>query len=193
MQRQAISLIKKERPIIQTGVEKLVAKDSESTLYAKNSGLVKYINNEKIIIHERSALLINKTNKPSLLSKIKKNINRNKKISLSIIKRKTYEIEKIKKSNQNIIMCQTSIVKKNEWVKKGQLIADGTGTYDGKLSLGKNLLIGYMGWEGYNFEDAIVINEKLIHDDSLTSISIKRYKTFIVSNEIGEVRTHFYH
>ena len=89
-------------------------------------------------------------------------------------------------------MYQQPIIKEKQWIKKGQLIVDGAGTYEGKLSLGRNLLIGYIGWEGYNFEDAVVINEKLIKEDLLTSMNIKKFKTFLISNEVGEVRNEHY-
>ena len=76
---------------------------------------------------------------------------------------------------------------KKEWVKKGQIIAEGTGSFKGELSLGKNILIAYMTWEGYNFEDAIVISERLIHDELYDSIHIKKYKTYLINKETEEV------
>ena len=85
-------------------------------------------------------------------------------------------------------MKQKPIVKKDEWVIKGQVIADSSSTNNGKLSLGKNTLIGYVGWEGYNFEDAIVISERLVQNDTFKSLHIKKYKTFLFNDETGEVR-----
>lgn len=193
MQRQAIPLIKKEKPIVQTGLEKSIAKDSQSTLSAKNSGKVKYISHEKIIIEENSNLITQDKINETLLKKIKKNLAINYKKNLCFVKKRIYKLEQFKKSNQNTTMYQIPLVKKNQVVKKGQLISDGTATSQGKLSLGKNLLLGYLGWEGYNFEDAVVINEKIINEDILTSINVKKYKTFLVSNEFGEVRTKYYH
>jgi DNA-directed RNA polymerase subunit beta len=192
MQRQAIPLIKKEKPIVQTGLEKRVAKDSQSSISAKRSGVIKYVTKKKIIIHEIFSALTKPTTSITLLRKIKNKLKEKKDKKFKTKKKVKYELQQIKKSNQNTIISQNPTIKKDQWVKKGELIADGTGTNKGKLSLGKNLLIGYIGWEGYNFEDAVVINEKLIHEDTLTSISIKKFKTFLVNNEIGEVRTKYY-
>lgn len=192
MQRQAVTLIRKQRPIVQTGLEKQVGKDSQSTLSAKKSGKVKYVSIKKIIVEETSTILLKRKANESLLVKLINNLSSSKKKHFKIGKRKTYSLELLKKSNQNTIMYQQPIIKEKQWIKKGQLIVDGAGTYEGKLSLGRNLLIGYIGWEGYNFEDAVVINEKLIKEDLLTSMNIKKFKTFLISNEVGEVRNEHY-
>lgn len=189
MQRQAIPLIKKERPLVQTGLEKSIAKYSQSTLFARNSGKIKYFSHEKIIIDEKNDLIIKNTASKSLIERVKVNLSLKNRKNLTNIKRRIYKLEQFKKSNQNTIIHQTPIIKKNQTVNKGQIITDGAGTYEGKLSLGKNLLIGYLGWEGYNFEDAVVINEQLISENKLSSITIKKYKTFLTNNESGEVRT----
>lgn len=192
MQRQAVSLVKKEKPFVKTGLEIRVAKDSESTIIAKNSGLVRYVNHKKVIIYESDKKYepnFSKEINTSVIRKIKNKITKKPKKVSSVFKEKIYELEKIKKSNQNTFLQQKPIVEKMQWVKKGQTIADGTGTSNGELTLGKNLLIGYIGWEGYNFEDAIVINERLIEEDILTSSHIKKYKTFLINNEAMEVRT----
>jgi DNA-directed RNA polymerase subunit beta len=192
MQRQAVPLIRKEKPIVQTGLEKRVAKDSQSTISAKKSGIIKYVSKKKIIIHEIPNALTKPTTSITLLKKIKNKLKGKKAIKFKSKKKEKHELQQIKKSNQNTIIFQNPTIKENQWIEKGQLIADGTGTNKGKLSLGKNLLIGYIGWEGYNFEDAVVINERLIYEDILTSISIKKFKTFLVNNEIGEVRARYY-
>lgn len=192
MQRQAIAITEKENPYVQTGLEKRIAKDSESTLIAKNSGLIKYVSNKKIIVYEKirykNHIVIN--NKGEYLEKIKEKINF-KKINEKIIKykKRIYNLEKNKKSNQNTLIQQKTIVQKNQWVKKGEILADSNGTCLGKLSLGKNLLIGYTGWEGYNFEDAIVISEKLVSENIFTSTHVKKHKTFLINNENEGVRT----
>lgn len=188
MQRQAVPLIKLEKPIVQTGLEKLVAKESQGNILAKKSGIIKYISSSKIIIYEENKIKFKRKINPTILSKTKKTLKLKKEIN-KIAKIKTHFLEEIKKSNQNTVLKNIPIVTKNQWVKKGETLAESTGTHRGKLSLGKNLLIGYMGWEGYNFEDAVVINERIIEQDILSSIHIKRYKTFLISNDMEEVRT----
>lgn len=191
MQRQAVPVIKKEKAIVQTGLERSIAQSSESTLAAKNSGIIKFVSHSKIIAYEEDQLIIKSKINRSLIEKSIKNIKlkRQKNLNRKNFKKRIYELETVKKSNQSTIMCQSSNVSKSQWVKKGQIIADGSGTYEGEITLGKNLLIGYIGWEGYNFEDAVVINKRLIEEDTLSSIHIKRYKIFLVNDNIGEVRT----
>lgn len=192
MQRQAVSLVKKEKPFVRTGLEKAVAKNSESTIIAKNSGVVRYTNHKKVIIYETNQSFENNNYEKlnfSIIKKIKNRISKNPTKISKTFKERVYELEKARKSNQNTFLQQKKIVEKLQWVEKGETIADGNGTYNGELTLGKNLLIGYIGWEGYNFEDAIVINERLVEEDILTSIHIKKYKTFLINNEAGEVRT----
>lgn len=184
MQRQAVPIIKKENAYVQTGLEKKIARNSELTKITKTSGIIKYVSFKKIIIYEKLKDLrpsFKKTN----ISKIKK---LKKKIKQKFIKykRKTYYLEKHEQSNQNTEILQKPSIIKKTWVKKGQVIADASSTNKGKLSIGKNLLIGYMTWEGYNFEDAVVISERLIKDEIFTSIHIKKYKTFLIDNETGE-------
>nr|AKL79025.1 RNA polymerase beta subunit [Euglena viridis] len=185
MQRQALPLEKKEMPLIETGIETQIAKDSQSTIVAKQTGRVKYSSSKKIIIQRFEKSCKKKINQ-SIIIKLKNRIKNKYNKDKNIYKKTIYYLENQRKSNQNSYLEQKSIVRKNEWVKKGQIIADGTGTFQGKLSLGKNILIGYIGWEGYNFEDAIVISEKLVKNDIFTSIHIKKYKTFIINNETGE-------
>lgn len=186
MQRQAVPLIRKENAYVQTGLERKIARNSELTKITKTSGIIKYVSSKKIIIYEKLKNLrtrFTKTNK-SKIKKLKKKLNK----KFIKYKRKTYYLEKHEQSNQNTEILQKPSIIKKSWVKKGQVIADASGTNKGKLSIGKNLLIGYMTWEGYNFEDAVVISERLIKDEIFTSIHIKKYKTFLIDNETGEVR-----
>lgn len=191
MQRQAVPLTKKEKAIVGTGLEKNIARSSDSTLLAKNSGIVKFKNHNKIIIEEKNHInfknYINKYYFTKLKVKNKRKISKNEKYKRNV--ERTYNLDKTKKSNQNTITFQLPTVVKNQWIKKGQIISDGAGTYDGEITLGKNLLIGYIGWEGYNFEDAVVINKRLVEEDILSSVHIKKYKTFLVNDFIEEVRT----
>ena len=193
MQRQAVPLMKKEKAIVQTGLEKQIAQSSDSTIIAKKSGLIKFKSNNKIVVEERNKNKMEKSRNIHLLEKTIKHIKFKKEKKETSSKNRTYKLERIKKSNQNTILLQAPNVSENQWIKKGQIIADGTGTYNGEICLGKNLLIGYIGWEGYNFEDAVVINKRLIEEDILTSIHIKKYKTFLINDNIGEVRVKTYY
>lgn len=186
MQRQALPLEKRETSIIETGTEKKIAKSSQLTKIAKKGGIIKFISSNKII-QEKIWKKWNYKSNYSILTKCKKRIkfNKLKKIKYKIVK---YYLTTNRKSNQNNSITQTLTVKNNEWVKKGQTIVDGLGIKNGKLSLGKNIFIGYMSWEGYNFEDAIIINKRLIDEDVFTSVQMKKYKIFIINNEKDEVR-----
>jgi DNA-directed RNA polymerase subunit beta len=188
MQRQAIPLIYKENPLVETGIEKLIPQECGSTKMSKSSGLAKYVSQNKIIIQEKIVENIKaiELNKQPLLNKIKKQIK--EKYYPKQYKQKIYTLEKIKKTNQDTYALQEPVIKKGKWVKRAETLVDSPGTKNGKLALGKNLLVGYMAWEGYNFEDAIVINKRLVENDILTSIHIKKYKSFLINNEIGEVR-----
>lgn len=190
MQRQAIPLIIKERPTISTGLESLIIYNNEYNTISMSSGLVLYSNKKKIITHESIKTNLKIDNIKNILSKSfltkkRKNIkvkNYNK------FTRRTYKLKRNKSTIQNTSLYEKSIVKKNEWIKKNQILSDGASTIKGKLSLGKNLIVAYMTWKGYNFEDAIVVSETLVKNDLFSSIHIKKYKTFLINNETGEVR-----
>ena len=146
MQRQAVPLIKPEKCIIGTGIESQAALDSGSLAIAKQSGKIISIDGKKI----------------KLLNINKKKINKN----LIIYQR----------SNNSTCMHQKIQVTHKSFLKKGQILADGAATLKGELALGKNILVAYMPWEGYNFEDAILISERLLYEDIYTSIHIERYE-----------------
>jgi DNA-directed RNA polymerase subunit beta len=187
MQRQALPLEKRETSIIETGTEKKIAKSSQLTKIAKKGGIIKFISCNKIIQKEIWKEWKHKSNY-SILTKCKKIIS-SKKLKINFkYKKVKYFLTNNRKSNQNNCINQTLTIKNNEWVKKGQAIVDGLGIKNGKLSLGKNILVGYMSWEGYNFEDAIVINKRLVDEDIFTSIQMKKYKIFIINNKKDEVR-----
>ena len=192
MQRQALPLLYKETPIVGTEIGKLVGKNSSFTMSAKKSGLVKYVSSRKIIIKESKEKKLNflVSKYKSLEEKTERRMASNQTdFILTNYKKRSYYLKEEKKSNQNTSIKQNPIVKKNEWVIKGQTIVDNNSTKNSEIAIGKNILIGYLCWEGYNFEDAIVISEKIVENDIFTSTHIKRYKTFIIKDETREVRT----
>nr|NP_074962.1 RNA polymerase beta subunit [Euglena longa]P27059.2 RecName: Full=DNA-directed RNA polymerase subunit beta; AltName: Full=PEP; AltName: Full=Plastid-encoded RNA polymerase subunit beta; Short=RNA polymerase subunit beta [Euglena longa]CAC24573.1 RNA polymerase subunit [Euglena longa] len=180
MQKQALILKNKEPSLIETGREILINRDSKSTIIAKESGTVIYSSSKKIIIQKKSKK--SKFKNINLFKKyFKKKLKKNKKIKKH--KHTIYLLNIDEKNNSNIYQTRTSIVKKNDWIKKGQIIAEGIGSLNGNLCLGKNILVGYLSWEGYNFEDAIIISERLRNEDILTSIHVKKCKSFLINHK----------
>jgi DNA-directed RNA polymerase subunit beta len=155
MQRQAVPLLQPEKAIVGTGLESKVARDSGTVVINKKSGLVTYASSETIIVQSEG----NATHQ--------------------------YALKKYQRSNQDTCINQRPSVKKGEWVKKGDLLADGAATVQGELALGKNILVAYMPWEGYNFEDAILISERLVIDNVYTSIHIERYDIEARQTKLG--------
>jgi len=155
MQRQAVPLIKTEAPIVGTGIEYKTAKDSGVVVIAKNDGVVEKVSANEIII--------------------KKDDNT----------RDIYRLQKYVRSNQGTCINQRPLVRKGERVKKGDVIADGPSTSQGELALGRNVLVCFMPWEGYNYEDAILISEKLVKDDTFTSIHIEEYEAEARDTKLG--------
>ena len=156
MQRQAVPLLITDAPIVGTGMEYTAAKDSGVVVLAKNAGTVEYVDATKIKIRRDDGNGIDE-----------------------------YKMLKFKRSNQGTCINQKPIVNKNEHVDQGEVIADGPSTDMGEVALGKNLLIGFMTWEGYNYEDAIILNEKLIMDDALTSLHIEEYEAEARDTKLG--------
>lgn len=155
MQRQAVPLIKPEAPIIGTGIEYKAAVDSGVVVLAKNDGVVEKVAADKVVIRTKDG------------------------------RRDEYNLLKFKGSNQGTCINQRPIVNEGDEVKKGQVICDGPSTDYGELALGKNVLVGFMPWEGYNYEDAILISEELVRDDSLTSIHIEEYDAEARDTKLG--------
>jgi len=155
MQRQAVPLIRPEAPIIGTGMEYKAARDSGVVVLAKEGGVVKKVDSDTIIIKGNDG------------------------------NEYRYDLLKFKRSNQGTCINQRPIVSEGEIVEKGQTIADGPSTDQGELALGRNVLVGFMSWEGYNYEDAILISEKLVKDDVFTSIHIEEYESEARDTKLG--------
>ena len=155
MQRQAVPLLTTESPIVGTGMEYRAARDSGITVMAKNDGIVERVTGEEIQI-------------------------RNKKDELDV-----YHLRKFKRTNGGTCINQRPVVSVGERVKAGDLIADGPGTKNGEMALGKNVLIAFTTWEGYNYEDAVLINERLVKEDVYTSIHIEEYDCECRDTKLG--------
>ena len=156
MQRQAVPLLCPENAIVATGIERRIAYDSGVMVSAKESGTVKSVASDKIVITEEDG------------------------------SDREYILKKFERSNQGTCLNQRPIVDKGEKVEKGQTIADGPSTKNGELALGRNILIGFMSWEGYNYEDAILLSEKLVKEDVFTTIHIEEYETEARDTRLGE-------
>ena len=155
MQRQAVPLLKTESPIVGTGMEYKACLDSGVAVVSKNAGVVESVDADKIVVREDSGML------------------------------RTYELTKFKRSNAGTCTNQRPIVNKGERIEANQIIGDGPATSNGELSLGKNALIGFMTWEGYNYEDAVLLNENLVKQDKYTSIHIEEYETEARDTKLG--------
>jgi DNA-directed RNA polymerase subunit beta len=155
MQRQAVPLIKPEAPIIATGIEYKAARDSGVVKICQNSGIVEKVTSNEIVVLREDGV------------------------------KDHYKLLKYQRSNQGTCINQRPIVKKGEKVNAGDVIADGPSTDQGEISLGKNILVGFMTWEGYNYEDAILISEELVIDDVYTSIHIEEYESESRDTKLG--------
>ena len=165
MMRQSVPLMKPESPIVGTGLENQVASDSRVLLNAETNGLVTYVDSEKIIIKYE------KTSDEKLVSFDSDEI--------------IYDLIKFRKTNQGTCINLKPIVKKGEKVKKGEVLCEGYATSNGELALGRNLKVAFMPWKGYNFEDAIVISEKVVREDFFTSIHIDEYSLDVRDTKLG--------
>jgi len=155
MQRQAVPLLKTEAPIVGTGMEYKAARDSGVVVIAKDDGIVEKVSAKEIVIRKENG------------------------------ERDKYKLIKFMRSNQGTCFNQKPIVKEGDVVKKGDIIADGPSTDLGELALGKNVLVGFMPWEGYNYEDAILISERLVKEDVFTSIHIEEYEVEARDTKLG--------
>ena len=166
MQRQSVPLLKTDSPIVGTGMEKVVARDSKSVLLSPVSGKVVYVDANKVVIKDSNY-------KDGSLLKADEDLC-------------TVDLIKYSRSNQNTCYNQKVLVKVGDNVKKDDVIADGASTQGGELALGKNVMIAFMPWNGYNFEDAIVINERLVREDVFTSIHVNEIELEVRDTKRGE-------
>jgi len=165
MQRQAVPLLRSESPIVGTGLESIVARDSGSVVLCKRGGIVDSVDSERIIVRVEGEDV---------------ETGEAKEFGADI-----YQLIKFRRSNQNTCVSQQPIVKQGQRVKKGDVLADGPSTDLGELALGRNVLVAFMPWRGYNFEDAILVSEKLVKDDYFTSIHIEEFEIEARDTKLG--------
>ena len=166
MQRQAVPLMRAEAPIVGTGLEGRIALDSRALILADSSGTVEFVDAKKIVI--------------------KYDVSEDQQMVRFDDEYKTYNLIKFRRTNQDTCINLTPLVKKGDKVSKGQPLCQGYGTANGELALGKNLLVAYMPWQGYNFEDAIVISERVVRDDVYTSIHVEEFELEVRDTKRGE-------
>jgi len=161
MQRQGVPLLRSEAPLVGTGIEATVAKDSGATLVAKYDGVVDAVDSNRIVIRSEGSDA--------------------KGVGVEI-----YKLSKFRRSNQNTCINQVPLVKVGDHIKKGDIIADGPCTNIGELALGKNLLVAFMPWNGLNYEDAILLSERISRDDVLTSLHIEEFEVMARDTKLGQ-------
>ncbi|GHU16341.1 DNA-directed RNA polymerase subunit beta [Alphaproteobacteria bacterium] len=159
MQRQAVPLLRAQAPLVGTGMESVVASDSGVSVTARNDGIVDQVDADRIVV---------------------RSIGSDSHVGVDI-----YNLRKYKRSNHSTCLNQKPLVKKDDIVKKGNIIADGAGTDIGELALGQNVLVGFMLWHGYTFEDAIIISERLVQEDYFTSVHIEEFEVMARDTKLG--------
>jgi DNA-directed RNA polymerase subunit beta len=169
MQRQAVPLLRPEAPIVGTGFEEIVARDSRTMITSEADGIVEYVSADKIIVKYN----IKEDSEESLLSfEDKRTVE--------------YKLVKFLRTNQDTSINQRPIVKEGQKFKKGEILADGSSTQNGELALGRNILVAFMPWRGFNYEDAIVISEKVVSSDIFTSVHIEEFSLEVRDTKRGE-------
>src|SRR3712207_3728887 len=156
MQRQAVPLLRTDAPVVGTGMERRAALDTGDVVIARNSGKIAHVDAENIVIETKDGA------------------------------RDEYELQKFSRSNQGTLIHQKPLVNPGQDVEAGDVLADGSATDHGEMALGKNLLVAFMSWEGYNFEDAIILSSRLVKDDELTSIHIEEYEIDARTTKLGD-------
>src|SRR5215471_7914180 len=166
MQRQAVPLLQPEAPYVGTGMEHIVARDSGAVVLARRPGVVEYVSANRIVVRAET-----RSKKADPVQDLPLDI---------------YNLTKYRRSNQNTCINQRPIVRKGDRVHAGDVIADGPGTDQGELALGRNVLVAFMPWGGYNFEDAILVSERLVKDDRYTSIHIEEFEVQARDTKLGK-------
>ena len=166
MQRQAVPLLQPEAPLVGTGMEHVVARDSGAVIVAKRPGVVEYVAADRVVVRAEG-----RSKKADPVADLPLDI---------------FNLTKYRRSNQNTCLNQKPIVKKGQRVQQGDIIADGPGTDQGELALGRNVLVAFMPWGGYNFEDAILVSERLVKDDRFTSIHIEEFEIQARDTKLGK-------
>ena len=161
MMRQAVPLLRPDAPFVGTGMEESVGKDSGVTIVAKRTGRVDSVDAARIVISV--------TNPSQNQSGVD-----------------IYNLKKFQRSNQSTCINQVPLVKKGDIIKEGEIIADGPATSKGELALGKNILVAFMPWQGYNFEDAIIMSERVVKQDKFTSVHIEEHEIMARDTKLGE-------
>ncbi len=156
MQRQAVPLLKTDAPLIGTGMERRAAVDTGDVILAKRAGTIAYVDADQIVIETRDGA------------------------------KDEYLLQKFMRSNQGTLIHQKPLIRNGQAVKEGDVLADGSATDNGEMALGKNLMVAFMSWEGYNFEDAIILSKRLVKDDELTSIHIEEYEIDARTTKLGD-------
>ena len=156
MQRQAVPLLKTDAPLIGTGMERRAALDTGDVLIAENGGTIDFVDAERIVINTDDG------------------------------GRDEYDLQKFMRSNQGTLIHQKPLIQSGQAVKAGEVLADGSASDKGEMALGKNLMVAFMSWEGYNFEDAVILSERLVKDDELTSIHIEEYEVDARTTKLGD-------
>jgi DNA-directed RNA polymerase subunit beta len=164
MQRQAVPLMKAERPFVGTGIEGRLARDSRVLVISESAGRVAYVSARRIVVSKDGTMPVKKTPESEYRS---------------------YDLRKFMRSNAGTCLNQRPLVKAGQKVAEGDVLADGAGTDGGELALGRNVTVAFMPWSGYNFEDAILINEKLVRDDTYTSIHIEEFECGARDTKLG--------
>jgi DNA-directed RNA polymerase subunit beta len=163
MQRQAVPLLRSAAPIIGTGIEDVVARDSGVTVVAKHDGVIEDVDASRVVLRYKT--------------------EEDKGVGYSV---DIYKLTKYQRSNQNTCFNQRPIVRQGDWVQKGQILADGPATELGELALGRNVVVAFMSWGGHNFEDSVLVSERLVKDDVFTSIHIEEFESMSRDTKLGK-------